>query len=486
MVARQAEASAELIAAEARRNDAKQALDDVTPEDRLAAFVRSRTDEYQNNLGLVTAVRRDFEKLERLLRDVRTAADARRATPAENIADELVSAPSLDDGPDRSGLSIDRVVVYIDDLDRCKPDTVVKVLEAVHLLLAFDFIVVVVGVDARWVGRSLLKTYPDMLGSGSTSPVRSVRVRRPASSTDGQVGVPRASDPAPPDPPAPPPDPTLIDDDAAPRPRELLQRPASEHDYIEKIFQVPYWLEPLDATTVGQLVSSVVGPVSVFGAGDVEASAADERRVAPELESQPFEVSADGRVAIDDLHRRLDESIGFNPNPASLTVFDRELQFMDVVYPLVSRSPRSAKRFVNVYRVIKAGLDQDDLDGWVASDLQPRPSQAVTLLLAIVCGAPQSSTAVLRGLADLDDADDWARVADSIGRAMTGELADERRRWVDTRERYGKSEWIGMGADTIKPWLGRVARYSFRSGHLDLIRPMGAVPGVPRTANPAD
>ncbi len=70
----------------------------------------------------------------------------------------------IDDGHNR--LSVDRIVVYIDDLDRCRPAIVVKVLEAVHLLLAFDFVVVVVGVDARWVGRSLLDVYPNMFGGG--------------------------------------------------------------------------------------------------------------------------------------------------------------------------------------------------------------------------------------------------------------------------------------------------------------------------------
>jgi hypothetical protein len=32
--------------------------------------------------------------------------------------------------------AIDRIVLYVDDLDRCPPPRVVEVLEAVHLLLA--------------------------------------------------------------------------------------------------------------------------------------------------------------------------------------------------------------------------------------------------------------------------------------------------------------------------------------------------------------
>ena len=35
-------------------------------------------------------------------------------------------------------MPVERIILYIDDLDRCKPDRVIEVLEAVHLLLAFQ------------------------------------------------------------------------------------------------------------------------------------------------------------------------------------------------------------------------------------------------------------------------------------------------------------------------------------------------------------
>ena len=43
-------------------------------------------------------------------------------------------------------MSVHRLL-YIDDLDRCSEDKVVKVLEAVHLLLAFKLFVVIVAVE---------------------------------------------------------------------------------------------------------------------------------------------------------------------------------------------------------------------------------------------------------------------------------------------------------------------------------------------------
>ncbi len=63
------------------------------------------------------------------------------------------------DGPadkeDKLFPRIDRIILYIDDLDRCPEKNVVEVLQAVHLLLAFPLFIVVVGVDPRWLLRSL-------------------------------------------------------------------------------------------------------------------------------------------------------------------------------------------------------------------------------------------------------------------------------------------------------------------------------------------
>src|SRR5262249_42283739 len=62
---------------------------------------------------------------------------------------------------------LERIVLYIDDLDRCPPRQVVEVLEAVHLLLALDLFVVVVAVDARWLIRSLEYHHHELFKGGT-------------------------------------------------------------------------------------------------------------------------------------------------------------------------------------------------------------------------------------------------------------------------------------------------------------------------------
>ena len=91
--------------------------------------------------------------------------------------------------PDAAGDTlprIDRIVLYIDDLDRCPPDRVVEVLEAVHLLLAGELFVVVVAVDPRWMLRAIRYHYRDLFTGhpspgtpASSPPARRRRLRQP-------------------------------------------------------------------------------------------------------------------------------------------------------------------------------------------------------------------------------------------------------------------------------------------------------------------
>ncbi len=94
---------------------------------------------------------------------------------------------------------INRIAHYIDDLDRCPANKVVDVLQAIHLLLAFPLFVVVVGVDARWITRSLQTHYLRLLHS----------------TTEQEQGF-----------------------------SNLIGK-ATPHDYLEKIFQLPFWLQPM-------------------------------------------------------------------------------------------------------------------------------------------------------------------------------------------------------------------------------------------------
>jgi Cdc6-like AAA superfamily ATPase len=64
---------------------------------------------------------------------------------------------------------IGRILVVIDDLDRCEPAKAVEVLQAVNLLLNFSSFIVCLGIDARIVTAAVEKHYEGLLGTSGAS-----------------------------------------------------------------------------------------------------------------------------------------------------------------------------------------------------------------------------------------------------------------------------------------------------------------------------
>jgi uncharacterized protein YjbI with pentapeptide repeats/Cdc6-like AAA superfamily ATPase len=62
-----------------------------------------------------------------------------------------------------------RILILIDDLDRCEPDKAVEVLQAINLLLNFNSFIVCLGIDARVVTRAVEMHYKDVLSSAGAS-----------------------------------------------------------------------------------------------------------------------------------------------------------------------------------------------------------------------------------------------------------------------------------------------------------------------------
>ncbi|MFM0200627.1 P-loop NTPase fold protein [Paraburkholderia fungorum] len=111
----------------------------------------------------------------------------------------------------------DRIVLYIDDLDRCPAHKVVDVLQAVHLLLAYPLFVVVVGVDPRWLMHSLAVHYQEFQGDAAKFTAN---------------------------------------------PHEWMTTP--QH-YLEKIFQIPHTLRSMSEEGYGRLIEGMLRPVQQRG-----------------------------------------------------------------------------------------------------------------------------------------------------------------------------------------------------------------------------
>ena len=177
--------AAEVMELSARRRG----LEERTQAARLEAEVRSGAEagpllrEYveeqatrwteRQRSGDLTEIRKAFERLSGLIHERRTASAGAKAASA----DEKPLAP------------LDRVIVYINDLDRCPPGQVVNVLSAINLLLDIPHFVVVVGVDSPVsTGRSSPGTAAGSPRAGWSAPAAGRQRRRAAPRTS-----PRAS-----------------------------------------------------------------------------------------------------------------------------------------------------------------------------------------------------------------------------------------------------------------------------------------------------
>ena len=232
-------------------------------------------------------------------------------------------------------------------------------LEAVHLLLALDLFVVVVGVDPRWLLRSLRDQYPGLLDSGVQAPL---------------PGGGALSD-------------------------------ATTADYLEKIFNIPFVLPGFPAARLGQLVRgmnrlaqgsagdgapaapSSPGPAVAAGAaggaaGITTAGAADaaaDGATAAVRSPGP----ADGGEA--GTRARAGRAAPAAP-PQPLT--EPEIEFLAGLGPFIG-TPRDAKRLFNLYRMLRFSRTLSPASVFLGDDDESGHYQAVAVLLAMLTADPR-------------------------------------------------------------------------------------------------
>lgn len=125
----------------------------------LSEFINARLKDgiYEQQLGIMHQVKQDLAALSYKL--LPPAVDSKEyAAKIHYLKKAFPRGPA-------------RVVLYIDDLDRCSPDTVVQVLEAVQLLVKNRLFIAVIAIDERYINRALAKHYQGVLSrQGRPSP----------------------------------------------------------------------------------------------------------------------------------------------------------------------------------------------------------------------------------------------------------------------------------------------------------------------------
>jgi hypothetical protein len=423
-------------------------LQELRPERKLQRLIESRASSgaYAQHLGIISLIRSDFEAMSGILAEM------------VNEREDFSKAPP-----------IQRIILYIDDLDRCRPERVVEVLEAIHLLLYFPLFIVVVAVDPRWLRHSLTQHYPATLREGGG---RLLTEKDPLSA--------------------------------------LFSTP---QDYLEKIFQIPFALRPVEKGGYQNLVNDLLKPLparekqrglrtpatpSTPGDGppaaegrQPEAGTDQGRQKPPEQKMPPVE------------KEKIIEEETFAPiPPRQLDFTPWEQEAIQQLWPMF-RTPRTVKRFINIYRLLRAGLSSDrEVKSFEGTLNKPGEYQVVLLLLAAITAFPNGSTQLLFRLDRWLDTQEsknrrsavsWKEVLGSLRkeaqaahvRARTGAGQTSRQVGIGNQGRGGADVYQGGENDwdlmmdcldrlsqggrmsksikltTLRTWTMRVARFSF-------------------------
>jgi polyhydroxyalkanoate synthesis regulator phasin len=384
--------------------DLEQRIAALNDSRSLARFLTERTksDDYRKHLGVISTIRHDFEVL------------------AQQLANPIsVSGSTLP--------KVERIVLYVDDLDRCPANKVVEVLEAVHLLLAYPLFVVVVGVDPRWLAYSLTSIYP-VLQQPSHA------VNNPAERGDGR-------------------------DHWRPTPQ----------NYLEKIFQVPFSLRPMTRKGFGHLVDGLLSPTVVEPTPSHQSS--EGPPPAPPL---PIEINVASVVIpngnppippappVDPVIRPGDHDVPDKPeftiHEEAMVIRPPETAFAQRLFDMLP-TPRATKRFSNTYRLLKASVSLGELRAFEGSEQAPGTFQVPMFLLAILIGMPAEAATFfprlydrvkeLGGPAELEASE----ILDFASPALRSSIID-----IVSRDTFPRS------AALLEDHLRHVSRFSFDIG----------------------
>ncbi|BCJ46958.1 hypothetical protein GCM10010168_35220 [Actinoplanes ianthinogenes] len=337
-------------------------IEELTPDRVFVEFADERSSDYRRRLGLLSRVRQDLLEIQEQLR-------------ANN--NDLLAGKGNTVLPNR-------IVLYVDDLDRCPPDKVVEVLEAVHLLLAFEMFVVVVAVDTRWLSAALTDQLPALTETGQ-------------------------------------------DDDRHPAPRH----------YLEKIFQLPYWVQPLTPEARMQLVRGLLAASlrSRADAGPDPSGGSD------------LHVGEHEREVLKLMLGKRSSTLRIETSQLTLTLPD--LEFIESLAPLAGDTPRQVKRFVNTCQLLLA----------MRPPLKPAeafpPERHVVCLLAAINAGPSS-------VADLVFARAAAHSATTLGATADEPAGRAAAAWGPLRDWLGHHQpWRDLPIEKLSVRLEMVRRLRF-------------------------
>ena len=229
-------------------------------------------------------------------------------------------------------------------------------------------------------------------------------------------------------------------------------------DYLEKIFQIPFTLRPMDRRRLPAAGRRAAAPVGADGPGDGGGRRRRPRTFAPGPLAAPEPALATPASS------RSRPKSPTRPGRASGPTSSAFLAELAELVP----TPRAAKRLANTYRLLRAPLEQAALEALVAGE-----HRAVLTLLAALVGAPGAANQAFGALLAEPPETPWSEF---LTRLEAAPVRTETRQLAAALRAVTERTGLAGELRTFQSWTPRVARYSFETSRI-------APESMPRTAS---
>ncbi|MCR9250800.1 MAG: P-loop NTPase fold protein [bacterium] len=314
-------------------NDLKKAIDEIDPiieeieisinreyslksditQLAIADFISSKSNqkEYIDRLGIISVIRKDFETLSDLFYPPNEIVEDNK--DLDIAQEQLIDDREYLSEQFKEGKTLERIILYIDDLDRCPDPKVLEVIQAVHLLMAFPLFNVIVGVDKRCLTNALHYQF---------------LIRY--SKFQNEVGELKNIE-------------------------EVLPE-----EYIEKIFQIPFHLQIASEKEIKDLTKGLLQN-QILEEEEEESETTDVNMASDEIVTGKSSKSNSEKKQISESEDQI--ITAFTPSVKStnedsqipsLKLDEKEVILLSEFAPIAGDTPRLVKRFINIYRIIRA------------------------------------------------------------------------------------------------------------------------------------
>ncbi len=423
----------------------KQEALNLLPERQLEKFIEQRiqSSDYRSQLGLISLARRDFQELSNIFTNI-------EEWKKNDVIKELNMTEI-----EKLNNSIDRIVLFIDDLDRCQSEKVVDVLQAIHLLLAFPLFVVVVGVDQRCLKQSLQMQFKGLLVPEFESEEKSGQ--NDANATEALTSN-----------------------------YSNEETPATSLDYLEKIFHIPFHLPPMDESGFGNLIEKLSEP----------SKAEQKQKVELPVVSKAEDVSSNKEDHIETIYKELPSSYketkpsvipaANDNNTSTKTELGADVDANNIIlssvkvvgsvplerwerdalkkYHKLIRTPRGTIRLLNTYRLVRAGIPKEEGDTTFCGDTKESGEfRLAMLLLALAAGHPAIARKYFNILKEESKNPTELLASDDVPLSLK-DVPPSKKAWSEFIAVYNETcreIKTPLTNDLLKKWIDRVERFTF-------------------------